>query len=347
MVRVGIAGIGFMGMIHYLTYQKLKGVKVVALSELEAKRLKGDWRGIKGNFGPAGTMMDLSGIATYGNIDDLINDPQVDLVDITLPPALHPDMAIAALRAGKHVFSEKPISLAPRDADRMVRAAERADRQLVIGHVLPFFPEYAWARKVIASGKLGKVLGGSFRRVISDPDWLTHFWDPSRIGGPMLDLHVHDAHFIRLVFGMPTHVTSAGRMRGDLAEFWTSQFQFADPNITVTANSGTITSQGRSFLHGFEIQFEKGTLAFEFSVLGTEATYTCQPVQIGPGKRVSYPKLGDGDPMLAFEAELKRVVAGIRTGSPEPILGCDLARDAVVLCHKQTESLAKGRTVKI
>ena len=54
MIRVGIAGIGFMGMTHYLAYQKIRGVKVAALCEQDAKRLAGDWRSIKGNFGPAG-----------------------------------------------------------------------------------------------------------------------------------------------------------------------------------------------------------------------------------------------------------------------------------------------------
>ena len=60
MINVGIAGIGFMGMIHYLAYQKIRGVKVRAICEQDPKRLAGDWRTIKGNFGPQGEMMDLS-----------------------------------------------------------------------------------------------------------------------------------------------------------------------------------------------------------------------------------------------------------------------------------------------
>ena len=62
MIRVGIAGIGFMGMTHYLAYQKIRGVKVAALCEQDPKRLAGDWRTIKGNFGPPGEIMDLGGI---------------------------------------------------------------------------------------------------------------------------------------------------------------------------------------------------------------------------------------------------------------------------------------------
>ena len=59
MLKVGITGIGFMGMIHYLAYQRMEGVKVAALCESFFKeRLAGDWTKIKGNFGPQGTMME-------------------------------------------------------------------------------------------------------------------------------------------------------------------------------------------------------------------------------------------------------------------------------------------------
>ena len=116
MIRVGIAGIGFMGMIHYLAYQQLKGVKVAALCEQDRKRLAGDWRTIKGNFGPAGTMMDLSGIETYERLDDMLANESLDMIDICLPPAAHAPVAVAALNHGKHVFCEKPIALHSADA---------------------------------------------------------------------------------------------------------------------------------------------------------------------------------------------------------------------------------------
>ena len=193
MTRVGIVGIGFMGMVHYLSYKKLAGAEVVALCEQEEKRLAGDWTDIRGNFGPQGEQMDLSGIATSTSVEDLIANPDVDLVDITLPPALHADFAVKALEAGKHVFCEKPMALNVTDCDRMLAAAEASGRQLLIGHVLPFFPEYAWALRAIESGQHGRLLGGSFARVISNPTWLNNFWVADQVGGPMLDLHVHDA----------------------------------------------------------------------------------------------------------------------------------------------------------
>ena len=72
MIRIGIAGLGFMGMVHYLTYQKLRGVQVVALCEQNRKRLAGDWRDIQGNFGPRGQQMDRTGVRTYTELADML-----------------------------------------------------------------------------------------------------------------------------------------------------------------------------------------------------------------------------------------------------------------------------------
>jgi predicted dehydrogenase len=346
MIRIGIAGIGFMGMIHYLCYQTVAGAKVRALCEKEEKRLSGDWRGIKGNFGPGGAMMDLSGIATYRELDEMLADPQIDVVDICLPPALHCDVALAALAAGKHVFCEKPIALRPADASRMVAAAEKAGKQLLVGHVLPFMPEYAFTYRAIRDGKYGRLLGAQLKRIISDPLWLPDFYNPRKVGGPLLDLHVHDAHFIRLACGMPTAVYSRGRMRGEVVEFVQTQFLFDDPALVVGAISGAVKQQGRSFTNAFEIYLERATLLFDFAVIGDQPHVATPLTVLDNNGKVERPKLGSGDPLDGFVAELKEVVKSIRTGQPSAILGGELARDAVILCQKQTQSVASGRLTR-
>jgi predicted dehydrogenase len=348
MLRVGIAGIGFMGWIHYLAYQKAKGVKPAAVCTRDAKKLAGDWRGIQGNFGPPGKEVDLSRVAKYSQLADLLADPAIDLVDLCLPPNLHCEAAIAALKAGKHVFVEKPMALTAADCDKMVAAARKAGKQILVGHVLPLLPEYAVARKAVASGKYGKLLGGHFKRVISDPSWLKDFFNPAKVGGPLVDLHVHDAHFIRLLFGMPTAVTSQGRMRGEVVEYCVSQFQFADPALVVSAASGVINQQGRSFTHGFEIHLERATLYFDLAVLaGGKLQITPLTLLDSKGK-AEQPALPPGDPMLAaFEAEIKEVAQSITSGKTSALLSGDLARDAIVLCHKQTQAVRTGKTVRV
>lgn len=346
MIRVGIAGIGFMGMVHYLSYQKLRGVKVSALCESNEKRLAGDWRDIKGNFGPPGQMMDLQDVAKYTKLEDLLADDSLDLIDVTLPPALHADVVIKALRHGKHVFCEKPMALNLRDCDRMMEACKKAKKLLFFGHVLPFFPEYAWALKTVRSGKYGKILSGSFRRIISEPTWLKNYWVADQVGGPMLDLHVHDAHFIRLMFGKPHSVVCRGRMRDGLAQFWQSQFEYGATGPVVSATSGTIDQQSRPFDHGFEINLERATLMFQFAVLGGQGGYLTTPTML-VGNRVEHPKLPDGDPMNAFVTELQEVLRCIKRNEKSDILDAALARDAVALCQKQSESLRRRTFVRM
>lgn len=347
MIRVGIAGIGFMGMIHYLAYQKVKGVKVAAMCEQDRKRLAGDWRSIKGNFGPAGTMMDLSGIATYQKLDELLADESLDVIDICLPPAAHAPVAVAALKQGKHVFCEKPIALRSADARKMVKTAHDAGKQLMIGQVLPFFPEYAYALRMVKSRKHGKLLGGFFKRVISDPQWLTGFYDPQKIGGPMLDLHVHDAHYLRLLFGMPNAVFTTGRMRGDVAEYFTSQFLFDDPRLVVSAISGVIHQQGRGFCAGFEIHLERATLLYDFAVINGKPEANMPLTVLSSDGKVRRPEMKSADPVDSFCDELTEAMRTVKTGKPSALLDGELARDALTLCERQTVSLSKGRLVSV
>ena len=345
-MKVGIAGIGFMGMVHYLSYRKLDGIDVAALAEPNEKRLGGDWTDIKGNFGPQGEMMDLAGIEKFTDAAEMIAMADVDYIDVCLPPGMHAPVAINALEAGKHVFCEKPIALTSDDGIAMVAAAETAGKLLLIGHVLPFLPEYRKAYDLIQSGAYGPVIGGHFKRVISDPAWLNDYWKADCVGGPMLDLHVHDAHFIRLLFGMPTSVTSQGRMREELAEYWNTQFEYENKDLVVSATCGVINQQGRPFMHGYEIHLENATIGFEFAVIDDQPESLLPLTILKPDGSVERPDLGGGDPMMqAFDFELAEVARSIGAGAPSPILSGDLARDAVVLCHKQTESVRTGNRI--
>src|SRR5262249_58447403 len=97
MIRIGIVGIGFMGMIHYLASRKLKDAQVTAICSRDEKKLAGDWRSIQGNFGPRGEKMDLAGIKKYRKLEDMLADKDIDMIDVCNPTHLHPETAIKAL----------------------------------------------------------------------------------------------------------------------------------------------------------------------------------------------------------------------------------------------------------
>lgn len=349
MVRIGLVGIGFMGWIHYLAYRKHASAKLAAVASRDSKKRGGDWRGIQGNFGPPGEVVDLSQVAQYATLEELLADSSIDAVDLCLPPHVHADATIAALEAGKHVFVEKPMALTTDECDRMMAAAKAAGRQVLVGHVLPFLPEYQLIRAAIADGRWGKIQGGHFRRVISDPKWLADFYDLKKVGGPLIDLHVHDAHFIRMVFGMPKTVTTVGRSKSGTVSYCQSVFGFSDPDLVVSAASGVVMQQGRPFTHAYEIHFERATVFFEFAALAGDVPAIVTPVTVlTEAGGVERPAMPAGDPMIAaFESEIDEVVRSIREGKPSPILSGELARDALVLCSKQAESAQQRQTVSV
>jgi predicted dehydrogenase len=340
MVRIGIAGVGFMGMIHYLAARSLRGAKVTALCSRDPKKLAGDWRGIRGNFGPAGEMMDLSSIKKYPRLEDLLADPDIDLVDVCNPTHLHPETAIAALRAGKHVLVEKAIALQPADADAMLAAARSAGKLLMVAHVLPFFPEFAFAAEAIRSRRFGKLLGGHFKRVISRPDWSAEIGDASKTGGPAVDLHIHDTHFIGLVCGVPGKVFSTGVEENGAVQYLTTLYLYGSGGPAVSCSSGAVAQKGRPFVHGYELYLEKETLVYDSGA-------TPLTVLTADGKAEQPALAGGGDPISAFTTEIQAAVDGVTSGKEPDLLSGKLARDALVLCHQECASVRSGMAVAV
>jgi predicted dehydrogenase len=341
MVRIGLVGIGFMGMIHYLAARQAGGARVTALCSRDPRKLAGDWRGLRGNFGPPGTQMDLGTVQRYREFDALLADPDVDLVDLCTPTHLHAPMAQAALRAGKHVLVEKAIALDPRDADAMLEAAGRAGKLLMVAHVLPFIPEFAFAADAVRRGTYGRLLGAHFKRVIARPDWSADIGDAAKTGGPAVDLHVHDTHFIGLVAGVPARVFSSGLAAPDgSVEYLTTQYLYASGGPAVSCSSGALAMKGRPFVHGYEIYLEQATLVFES---GT----TPLTVLTADGRSQAPALPGGGDELSAFTAEIEAAAAGVAAGKEPDLLSAKLARDALALCHQECRSVRSGQPVAV
>jgi predicted dehydrogenase len=291
--------------------------------------------------------MDLTGVSGYAEIGELLADPKVDLVDLCVPNDEHAALAIRALEAGKHVLVEKPIALTTADADAMVAAAAANGRLLMVAHVLPFFPEFAFAADAVRSGRYGALRAANLKRVIAKPDWSAGIADADRSGGPAIDLHIHDTHYIGLVCGVPRAVQSRGVVDGGAVVHLSTQYLYDDPQLTVSAISGALSQAGRSFAHGFEFYLEKATIAFDFAVLGGEGHVATPLSVILPDGTVERPELGSGDPIDAFAAELGVAVAAVNSGTPAPQLSGELARQALRICHAEVESVKTGQSVAI
>ncbi len=214
-MNIGIVGFGFMGVTHMVGYAKIAGVRVAAVCTENKAVLAGDLSKIGGNIEFDASLVDLSATKKYQRWQDLIADAEVDAVDICLPTDLHPEVTIAALAAGKHVFCEKPMALTEADCERMMEAAARAKRTLMIGQVLRFWPEYLELQNFGASGKYGAIRSATFVRQCGLPDWSKWLPVEARSGGATLDLLVHDIDQALLLCGMPERVSAKKLGEGD------------------------------------------------------------------------------------------------------------------------------------
>ena len=344
-VGIGIVGIGFMGMIHYLAAQRATRGRVVALCSRDQKKLDGDWTSIQGNFGPRGTHMDLSGVARYRDFQALLDDPNVQLVDLCVPNDEHAPLAIRALEAGKHVLVEKPIALRVEDADAMVAAAIAHGKLLMVAHVLPFFPEFRYAAEVLRSGTLGALRAAHLTRVIARPDWSTGIAD-DRSGGPAIDLHIHDTHFIGLTCGVPRSVRSVGVVERGAVVHLSTQYRYDEPNRAISAVSGALSQKGRPFTHGFEFNLERATLSYWQANLADGPRVSPLCVLHADGTTES-PALGSGDPLEAFAAEIAQAVESVESGQAAPEFSADLARLALKICQAEVESVKTGQEIRV
>jgi len=218
----------------------------------------------------------------------------------------------------------------------MVAAARSANRLLMVAHVLPFFPDFGYLAKAVESGEYGRLVAAHFRRHISPPDWSDAFADAARTGGPAIDLHIHDAHFIRLVAGMPNAVHSAGRVVDGRVDYIATNYHYPNGPV-VSATSGACSVSGRPFTHGYEAYFENATLFYEAGL----------PLAVFTVEGRSEPPLAAADPVDSFADELGRAVEAVKTGRAPDLLAGELARDALALCLAEQESVRTDKVVAV
>ena len=262
-IKVGVVGLGFMGATHLRAYLKNSQAEVVAVCGLNRVPLNGVLPGVAGNIQKADDVLLGSSVKVYRQIEALLANPEIQLVDICTPTALHPHQTIAALNAGKHVLCEKPLARTSAAAREILKVAERSPGFLMPAMCMRFWPGWNSLKKVVADNTYGKILGARFSRLSAMPSWGGNatYSAESDNGGALYDLHIHDNDFINHLFGRPAGVFSRGTTSKEgMIEHVVTQYIY--PNgLAVHAEGSWLLKQG--FNMGFTVHCERATLDFD------------------------------------------------------------------------------------
>jgi predicted dehydrogenase len=330
MVKVGLIGIGGMGRMHYNCYNNNPDAQIVAICDVDERKRKGDWSSIGLNIDTSKSeeLEDLSGIATYADYNELIADPNVELVDICLPTRLHAPASIAALRAGKDVFCEKPMAPDAETCETMQQALQESGKQLMIGHCLRYWPHYVKAHELMQSGDYGRVLYARFYRSGDTPLWSWNNWlgTGSESGGAVFDMHIHDVDTAIWWFGRPDRISADGIVLDGLPISVDANWRYNDgPLVNI---HGSWDNNGGAFAFAFKVVMEKASISFD-SRLGDDL----ELYQNGETTRLAAP----GE--LAYQQEINDFVDCVKTGRKMERVTPEASRIAVEVVREEMRQM--------
>jgi len=221
----------------------------------------------------------------------VIERDDIDIVDISVPPGLHHDIAVAAAQGGKHIFCEKPIALTSQEAKAMYEAAESAGVTHYLNHNYRRCPAVVLAKQLIDDGKIGRIFhwrGAYLQSWIVDPNFpLTwHLRKETAGSGPQGDLNSHSVDLARYLIGeiksvvamtanfiterpLPDEVAAGTFVAGTVGEE-TGEVTVEDAafmvveflNGTLGSFEATRFAPGRKNYNAFEIYGSRGSLIF-------------------------------------------------------------------------------------
>src|SRR3954447_14739137 len=144
MTRVGVVGLGYWGPNLARNFAAIAGCELAWCCDARAE--------LRERWAPS-----FPSARFTGEIEDLLNDPELDAIALATPVPTHGPLAERVLRAGKHCFVEKPLAYTVEDAERAVAAANASGRILMVGHLLVYHPGVAKLKEIADSGELGSI----------------------------------------------------------------------------------------------------------------------------------------------------------------------------------------------
>ena len=275
-------------------------------------------------------------IYSYETFDRLADNPEVDIVYVVLPNAMHAEYTIRAARAGKHVYCEKPMAVSVRECEEMIAACNRAKRTLGIAYRLHFEPHNLEVARIARSKEMGaiKVIEAAGCTMVGDPKQ----WRLDKKlsgGGSLVDIGIYALQAARYISGEEPASVTARQSVTDPAKFKgideTMLFELAFP-------SGVLAS----CISSYAVFLNHFTVAAEAGRFGVDPGLNYHGIRgfRSDGKPLAFPDIDQ------FAAEMDDFATCVRAGKPTRVPGEEGLRDVRIMeaIYRAAET---GREVKL
>jgi predicted dehydrogenase len=331
---VGILGTGWVAGEHIKSYGKNPHCRVVALCSRTRE-------GAEAKARESGA----TDAKIYDTYAEMLADPNLQIISLCTPPNQHPEQAIQAAEAGKHLLIEKAVANDPRSLRAMLRAVEKAGVRTVVSFVLHWNPQFQWIRRMLAEDAIGRIFYAEVDYWHNiGPQYLQYRWNVKKdvAGSLFLSAGCHAVDAIRwFVQDEIAEVSAYGNRRNPAYEY--------DTNVVgvVKFTGGAIGKLSASFDAQFPYAFnidllgEKGGIrdnrifAKEFFA-GQTDWITVPTIRPDSGDVTHHP----------FDGEINHFVDCILKGEESPVNLADAAKTHAV-CYALDRSVAEGRPVKL
>jgi predicted dehydrogenase len=337
-VNVAVIGLGFMGITHLLAYQNHPMAQVTAVCGLTHLPVNGVLRGIAGNIKTSDAINLGPNVKVVSAIEDVLNDPKIQLVDICTPTPMHPRHVIAALMAGKDVICEKPLARTSKAAREILDAAENSPGLLMPAMCMRFWPGWSLLKQILMDNTYGKVRAARFSRMSELPKWSKQdsYASGNDSGGALFDLHIHDTDFINFLFGRPRAVFSSGVLAADnTIHHSITQYDYPEGPV-VHAEGSWLLAQG--FNMAYTLHCERATLDFDLS-RGPNALLISE---IGAPIRTIELDQEDG-----YTHEINYMLECVKERRAPNIVTAHDGLVALEICEAEEQSIRTGALVKL
>lgn len=347
-LKVGVIGVGGIAGTHFPGWKASEHAELAAFSDPFEEVLN-----------RVAKQHDIT--KTYVKPEDLIADPDIDVIDICTPSAYHAPLAIAALEAGKHVICEKPLAPTPEDIEAMIAARDKSGKLLMTAQHFRFQTDTQALKRELETGVLGDVYHA--RSWMLRRNWLParpgFIYKKNSGGGPCIDIGVHILDLTLWMMGHPKPISVSGVTQDKLSRM---------PGAFTAWGDGPIPQDMdvEEFASAF-VRFDNGaTLILEVSWMLHHAT-TGEDMQMwlygtksgghwpsnklvtanNETKRLADIQLSPiGSGMEPHAAECVAFAKAIAEGGPSPVPP-EESRDVQLILNGLYQSAAEGKEVRI